>query len=57
MLYKNERDSIIGKKALIEYDSLNLNNSEIIFGYEIPQDIKPPKNGWKRIPDEFKKIY
>ena len=57
LLYKNERDSIIGKKALIEYDSLNLNNSEIIFGYEIPQDITPPKNGWKKIPDEFKKIY
>src|SRR5690606_39313042 len=36
LLYKNERDSIIGKKALIEYDSLNLDNSEIIFGYQIP---------------------
>ena len=57
LLYKNERDSIIGMKALIEYDSLNSDNSQLIFGYQIPQDITPPKSGWKKIPDYFKKIY
>jgi len=55
-LYKNQRDSIIGKNVLIEYDSTNLNNSKIIFGYEIPQNISSPENGWKNIPKKFKKI-
>ena len=57
LLYKNETDSIIGMKAWIEYDSLNSDNSQLIFGYQIPQDITPPKSGWKKIPDYFKKIY
>ena len=56
-LYKSERDSIIGKKVLIEYDSLDLDNSEIIFGYQIPQNMSEPKNGWKTIPKNIKKIY
>lgn len=56
-LYKNERDSIIGKNVLIEYDSLDFDNSEVIFGYEIPQNKTVPKNGWKTIPKDLKKIY
>ncbi len=55
LLWKNERDSIIGTKALIEYDSTNLNNSKIIFEYNIPQNIVTPINGWKNIPKEFSK--
>ena len=56
-LYRDERDSIMGKKVLIEYDSLDYDNSEIIFGYEIPQNIVEPENGWKEIPNYFRKIY
>ena len=55
LLWKNERDSIIGTKCLIEYDSLNLDVSKIIFGYEIPENFSVPEDGWKEIPNNFKK--
>lgn len=55
LMWRSERDSIIGKKALIEFDSTNVDNSEIVFGYIIPENITIPINGWKNIPPDIRK--
>ena len=50
LLGKNERENIIGKRVLIEYDSTNIENSNIFINVHIPDNIHIPNEGWKSRP-------
>lgn len=51
----SERKKYLGKEFLVEYDSLNLKNSNILIDYPIPDSVSTPPNGWQEIPDWIKK--
>lgn len=51
LLWNNEREDIIGENVFLEYDSTNIENSNIILDVQIPEGIQVPKYGWKQKPD------
>lgn len=50
LLWRNERQNIIGKKVLLEYDSTNIKNNKILINVSIPDSLQVPINGWKYKP-------
>ena len=56
LLWRNERDSVIGKNIILEYDSTNYKNSKILLGYKISDTVKIPINGWNEIPEYLIKV-
>ncbi|MHA3047505.1 hypothetical protein JSO59_009145 [Riemerella anatipestifer] len=49
-----ERDKFLGKKFLVEYDSLNFKNSKILIDYPVSDSVSVPPNGWTEIPNWIK---
>lgn len=48
----SELKNYLGKYFLVEYDSLNKQNSNILLQYPAPDSIKSaPPNGWKELPN------
>ena len=56
LLWKNEREAIIGNNVLLKFDSSNFKNSEVLIDYKISDTIKSPIEGWKEIPSYIIKI-
>lgn len=50
LLWRNERQNIIGKKFLLEYDSTNIRNNKILIDIPIPENIQVPNDGWRYKP-------
>lgn len=50
LLWRNERQNIIGEKVLLEYDSTNIKNNKILIDASIPDSINIPINGWNHKP-------
>ncbi|MGC4129790.1 MAG: hypothetical protein QM564_09590 [Bergeyella sp.] len=51
LLWRNERQSIIGKNVLLEYDSTNIKNNKIFININVPENISVPIEGWKHLPN------
>lgn len=51
IIQNNERERFLGKRFLVKYDSLNIENAKILIDIPVPESIKVvPVGDWKELP-------